>query len=98
LQDVFEGTANDFLEDVVLLLVIEKLSSLEHTASARTAVGQVMDHGRNHFFCIRVRKWVEQNVLDDTEDRGCGADTEGERDSSQTREGRLPAHPSNGVR
>jgi hypothetical protein len=43
---------------------------------------------------VRVGQWLQQHRVDDTEDRGVGADTEGEREDGHAREARIAhEHP-----
>src|SRR5207248_2849233 len=63
----------------------------------RTAVRRIVNLDRDYAFCVRVWKWIEQNVLDCTEDRGGGADTEHQGQDCQCRETRMIAQPTQSI-
>lgn len=72
-QHVFVRAANHVIEHVVLRLELEELRQLEERASAGPAAGRIVNLNHGDTTGVGVRKRIEQDVLNDAEDGGRGA-------------------------
>ena len=85
-QRVAAGAGDDRVERGHLRLVVEELGGLEEVAAAGPAVGVVVDHHADHAVDVGVHRiGIQQDVLDDAEDRRRGADAEREREDGARR-------------
>ena len=89
---VLERARDDFFKRLDLRLVVEELRELEVPAPARARPGRIVDLDLHQAVDVGVhRVRVHQDVLDDAEHRGGGADAQGQGQDGERREGRLLA-------
>ena len=77
--------ANDVIEHVVLSLELEKLRHLEERSAAGPAAGRVVNLNHGDAAGVTIRKRVEQDILDDAENGGGGADPQRQVQDSEDR-------------
>src|SRR5437660_9428661 len=82
-ENVFGSASDGFFENVILLLVVEKLRHFERRAAIRTATVHVMNIKCDHALRVRIGKRIEKHVLNHAKDRGRGSNSQRE---SQHRE------------
>ena len=82
---------------MVLLLIVEELRGLQALPAPGLAAGEVVDLDHHHPLCVGIGEWIEQNVIDDAEDGGGGADAEGQRENRNAGKAGLIAQPSGAV-
>src|SRR5581483_2377201 len=71
--------ADNAVEDMILLGIIQKLRWREELPAKLVVRGRIHDVDRAEALPVSVRKWLQQNVIDDAEDRRCRANAERER-------------------
>ena len=79
---------DDSVKDVILSHVVQKLRAAIAAPPARLILFGVMDLDRNEVLRIGVGKRLHQDVLDDTEDGGRGADAQGKSNHRHNSEAR----------
>ncbi len=67
-QHILAGAADDFFEDLVLLLIVEELGHLKGAPAARLGRGHVVDLDGGDAVGVGVRKRIEHDVLNRAED------------------------------
>src|SRR6185437_951395 len=83
--------AGDAIENMVLLLIIEKLRRREASTAVIARLRRVANLKRNQPLGVAVRKRIEQNVLDHAENGRGRADAEREREDGEKRKGTILA-------
>ncbi len=85
-QCVFEPAADDVFEHMTLLNVVEEFCRLKGGAAASLAAVPIADLHVRNAIDVRVRRRVEQHVLNDTENGRGAADAKRERQDRNDRE------------
>ncbi len=90
-QRIFEPAADDIFENLALLPVIEKLRHLKCRATVRLAPAGVPNLDVRDPLDVRIGRRIQEDVLNDAENRRRAANTEAKREDGHQREAR-PGH------